>query len=348
MTSTARYDPESGHDPGCDIADARAQRTGIAEPTVIEAPGTGRILIGTAGWTDPTMTAAGVFYPDGVRTPEARLRYYASRFPFVEVDAPYYALPTERNAALWAARTPPGFRFDVKAYALMTGHATETSRLPAPLRDALPPEVASKRRVYPKDLPSEVNDAVWRAFVHALQPLHRAGKLGAVLLQYPRWFVPSRAAVREILDARERLEGLSCAVELRNRRWFDGRIAGRTLDVLTEHRLPYVIVDAPQGMESSVPPILAATSPELAVIRLHGRRTDQWERPGATVVEKYRYLYDDAQLREWAPRVMEVARAVGEVHVVFNNCYGNYATTNALEMTRLLAAHARGNPDRAA
>ena len=49
-----------------------------------------RIRIGTAGWTDKSLLPAGLFYPDGVDTPEDRLRYYASRFPLVEIDSSYF------------------------------------------------------------------------------------------------------------------------------------------------------------------------------------------------------------------------------------------------------------------
>src|SRR5512140_3763686 len=97
-----------------------------AEP--LTGPGGGAIRVGTASWTDPTMTARGVFYPDGAETAEERLAYYASRFPVVEVDATYYALPAVRTAELWVARTPPDFTFDIKAHALMTGQPTETKR----------------------------------------------------------------------------------------------------------------------------------------------------------------------------------------------------------------------------
>ena len=99
-----------------------------AEP--LELDGSGRILVGTASWTDPTMTASGVFYPVGADSAEERLQYYASTFPVVEVDATYYALPAERTAQLWVDRTPPDFTFDIKAHALMTGQGTETKRLP--------------------------------------------------------------------------------------------------------------------------------------------------------------------------------------------------------------------------
>jgi uncharacterized protein YecE (DUF72 family) len=239
-------------------------------------------------------------------------------------------------AERWVERTPPDFTFDVKAHALMTGHPSEVKRLPKVLRDALPAEVAAKQRVYPKDLPAEVYDAVWGGFVDALAPLHAAGKLGAVLLQYPRWLVPGAEARATIVEAKARLEGLPGAVEFRNRRWFAPGVAERTLAFLEEQGLPFVMVDEPQGLRSSVPPVTAVTSPALAIVRLHGRRGDMWERRGATVAEKYRYLYDREELSTWAPKVVEAAAEAKTVHVVFNNCYGNYATTNALEMTELL------------
>src|SRR4029453_195787 len=97
-----------------------------------------------------------VFYPTPATTAEERLQYYAATFPLVEVDATYYALPAESTAKLWVERTPPDFVFDIKAHALMTGQGTETKRLPKALRAELPEPVASKSRVYAKDLPPEV------------------------------------------------------------------------------------------------------------------------------------------------------------------------------------------------
>src|SRR3954463_8356168 len=156
MTTTTTVNP---HDPGPDIAAEVFDGPADIAATPIHAKGT--IRIGTASWTDPTMTAAGVFYPDGADSAEDRLQYYASRFPVVEVDATYYALPARRTAELWVQRTPPDFTFDIKAHALMTGQPTETKRLPKAIREALPPEVAAKARIYAKDLPPELADDVW-------------------------------------------------------------------------------------------------------------------------------------------------------------------------------------------
>jgi uncharacterized protein YecE (DUF72 family) len=298
-----------------------------------------RILVGTASWTDPTLTAGEVFYPQGTTSAEDRLRFYAGRFPLVEVDSTYYALPARRMAELWVERTPHDFVFDIKAHALMTGHPTEVKRLPRILRDALPSQLATAERVYAKDLPPEVEEAVWAIFLDALEPLREAGKLGAVLLQYPRWFIPNRDNAGAIVRAGERLRGLLAAVEFRNRRWLEGRTAERTLGLLREHGLPLVMVDGPQGEEEeSVPPVTATTSPELAIVRLHGRRPDTWTRRAPSVAEKYRYLYDGAELDEVVARVQSAAQGVRQTHVVLNNCYGNYGTTNAAELMAKLGA----------
>jgi len=284
------------------------------------------------------MTAPGVFYPDGVTKPEARLRYYASRFPLVEVDSTYYAIPARKMAELWDDRTPDGFVFDVKAHALMTGQPSEVDRLPRELRDALPTRLASKTRIYATDLPDELRDAVWSMFLDALLPLREGARLGAILLQYPKWFGPSRANARVIEDARTRLAsgGWRAAVELRNRAWFDERTRARTLDLLRRNGLSYVVVDSPPGFESSVPAVPEATSAGLAIVRFHGRNTDTWEAKVTKVSDRFRYLYDETQLREWVPMIRAISEQTEEVHLVFNNCYGNYGTTNALEMAGML------------
>lgn len=115
------------------------------------------MLVGTASWTDKSLIASGKFYPPDAKTAEARLRYYARLFPMVEVDSSYYAMPSASTAQLWAERTPADFVFNVKAFRLFTGHATEPKVLHPDLREALPQELASKKKLYYKDLPVTVN-----------------------------------------------------------------------------------------------------------------------------------------------------------------------------------------------
>jgi uncharacterized protein YecE (DUF72 family) len=333
--------PGSGaHDPGVEVARERAERVaGDGEPAAlpIHLPGAGEIRVGTASWTDPTMVVPGVFYPVGTDTAEERLGYYAGRFPVVEVDATYYALPSERTSALWVDRTPPDFTFDIKAHALMTGQPTETKRLPKVLREELPDELRSKPRVYGKQLPPELLDEFWRMFREGIEPLRENGQLGAVFLQYPRWFFTSSENRDTILDAQRRLEGITVAVEFRNSTWFNEKNVDRTLRFLQDNSLPFVMIDGPQGFKSSVPPVDWVTASDLAVVRFHGRRAETWEAKGVPTVERFRYLYGTDELKEWVPRIAQAAGAARETHVLMNNCYANYGSTNAREIAKLLA-----------
>lgn len=293
------------------------------------------IKTGTCGWTDRTLLDAG-WYPPDVRTPEARLRHYAARFPLVENDATYYAPPAERQARLWAERTPPGFTMSFKAYAALTTHYTDPRRLPADVQELLPAETLAKRRVYPKDLGPEVMESMWQRFRDALAPLHEAGKLGAVLFQYPPWFAISRESKDHLLRSRERLADHRVAAEFRNATWMSERNREETLRFLSDHDIAYVSVDAPQGFPSSLPPIAAATT-DLAVVRMHGRNAETWQGRTATAAERFNYRYSPEELAEWAPRVRRLAEEASEVHVLMNNCYADHAVVNAKQMAELLA-----------
>jgi len=327
------------HDPGQEIASARGEQVAAAARTPMQIAGA-TIRIGTASWTDPTMTAPGVFYPPDARTAEDRLVYYADQFPVVEVDATYYALPARRMGELWMERTPPDFTFDIKAHALMTGQPSEVKRLPKEIREELPADLLDKKRIYGKELPREVYDAIWEYFRDGIAPLHSSGKLGAVFLQFPRWVFPSNEARDAIVEAKERLGDIPMAVEFRAASWFNDKNFGRTIDFLEKYRIPFVMVDEPQGTKSSLPPIVAVTSPDLAIVRFHGRRAETWEAQGIPVVERFRYLYTEDELGEWVPRVREAAKQTKQMHLLMNNCYANYGTTNAREIAELLAREA--------
>lgn len=325
------------HDPGPEAAFERGEAHADAAREPIGV-GRANVRIGTASWTDPTMTAPGVFYPPDAGSAEDRLVYYATQFPIVEVDATYYALPARRTGELWLERTPPDFTFDIKAHALMTGQPSEVKRLPKDIRESLPAELQAAKRVYARDLPAEINDEIWARFLDGIEPLRSSGKLGAVFLQYPRWFFPSNESRDEIVKAAERLGDTPFAVELRHASWLNEKNLDRTTRFFTKHEIPFVMVDAPPGTRSSLPPMTLVTSPKMAVVRFHGRRTETWEKSGIPVVERFRYLYEQGELAEWVPRIREAAEQVPEIHVLMNNCYANYGTTNAREIADLLAS----------
>src|SRR5580700_10057308 len=216
----------------------------------------GEIRVGTASWTDRTLLQSG-WYPPEASTPARRLQFYASRFPLVEVDATYYALPAEQTAASWAARTPAGFTFNVKAFSLFTQHPTRVAALPTDLRPAA--EQTGKDRIYLKDIDSAVTDQAWQRFLAALEPLNQAGKLGAILFQFPPWFPISRANKEYIVACAQRVAPRRVCIEFRNRTWMTPDNQEETLGFLTSNQLPYVCVDMPQGHRDSIPPVVAAT-----------------------------------------------------------------------------------------
>jgi uncharacterized protein YecE (DUF72 family) len=295
----------------------------------------GQILVGTASWTDKTLVASG-WYPAEANTPEKRLRFYAGRFPLVEVDSSYYALPAERTAATWADRTPTGFTFNVKAFSLFTQHPTPVKALPADLREAA--EKTGKARVYLKDVDPEVTGQAWDRFLAALDPLRQAGKLGAILLQFPPWFPISRSNKDYIVACANRVAPRRVCVEFRNRTWMTPDNQQETLSFLSSHGLPYVCVDMPQGYPSSIPPVLAATS-DLALVRLHGH-SDKWD--SKDIYERFGYEYSAGEMDEWAGKVRVLAEDAEQTHVLFNNCYRNYAQVNARQLIERLDASHRG------
>ena len=296
----------------------------------------GNIYYGTSSWTDPTLLKSKAFYPPDAKNPEERLRFYSENFPLVEVDATFYALPSERNAALWAERTPDGFVFNVKAFGLMTQHAVAVKSLPEPIRDMLPEEAASKARVYARDLPEDALNAVWDMFASALRPLAAAGKLGAILYQFPHWFAASRQNVQYLRELAERSPAQP-AIEFRGAGWMKEGKQERTLDLLRDIGATYVVVDEPQGFKTSVPPVVAATSPDLAMIRFHGHNGEAWEKRGLSAAERFKYLYSEDELREWVPPARRLAEEVEQLHVLMNNCYADYGVRNAADFADLLS-----------
>ncbi len=294
------------------------------------------IKIGTCSWTDPTLLASG-WYPERVaKDPEERLRYYAERFAIVENDASYYALPSAEQALLWRERTPDGFTMSFKAYAPITTHPTEVKRLPKDIREALPEAARAKTRIYPKDLPRETLGEIHKRFWTALEPLRQSGKLGPILLQFPDWFVISRENKETILSRRELLPDDRLAIEFRNATWLSERNREETLRFLSENGLTYVVVDEPQGFPSSIPPVAAVTTGDLAVIRFHGRNAENWQKKGITAAERFDYRYTQEELFEWVPKIRKVAAEAREVHLLMNNCYGDKAVNNAAELAQML------------
>jgi uncharacterized protein YecE (DUF72 family) len=225
---------------------------------------------------------------------------------------------------------------DVKAFSLLTHHPARRDAVWDEVLAHVPAEHAERGSIYLSHLPEEAVDLAFAKFADALLPLHSAGKLGGVFLQFPKWFTNRRDNRRYLDSLPDRLPGYDVAVEFRHASWFSGESGPKTLRQLETQGLAYVCVDEPQGFDSSVPPVLAATA-DLAVIRFHGHNAETWEASGISPAERFRYLYADDELERWAPKVSELATSASETHAIFNNCYADYGVRNAAQLLDLLA-----------
>src|SRR5215470_12928076 len=256
------------------------------------APVPTEFRVGLCAWQDKSMLDEGHFYPIKSMKAEERLWWYSRFFDCVEVNSTFYAPLSAQNAVLWARRTPPGFLFNVKAYALLTGHHLDATRLPEPLAAMLPSSTVANGRgqIDNAAFPAEARDWAFDTFREALQPLEDAGKLGYVLFQMAPWFRYGPEALEYLATLPERLPGQTIAVEFRDASWLPGH-TDSVLDFLAERGLTYVSVDAPRT-PANVASAVGLTSP-VAVLRLHGRNArgflKQLRGEMPTVAEKFGY-----------------------------------------------------------
>jgi uncharacterized protein YecE (DUF72 family) len=299
------------------------------------------VRFATAGWADRTLVHDSPFYPKAAKTPEARLRHYASEFSLVEVDATYYALLAAEIVARWVDWTDESFRFDVKAHPVVTGHPIEVERLPRDLK-ALCDAAGIGRRVYPEKLPNEIKLELEARFAASLEPLRANGRLAALFVQFPPWFASTRGNVRRLEDVAARWGALPLAVEFRHKSWLEESRRERVFALLRELEMSYVCVDEPPSRTGGLPNVVAVTNPRLAVVRFHGHNREAWDKKGASVLERFNYLYRPEELRAWVAPVRKLAAEAEAVHAVFNNCVRNYAVLNAKSLGFLVGEGAPG------
>lgn len=304
-----------------------------ATPTPTLSPGVpaSRILVGTAGWADADLLASG-WYPPQVRTAAERLACYAQRFPLVEADTAYYAIPATSTVSAWAQAAP--LTMDVKAYRLFTGQPTPVASLPRDLRHL----AAGRTTLRPRDTPAALLQAPWEQFHAALEPLREAGRLGLVLLQFPATIVADAAGRSFVAQALELCQPLPAAVEWRHGSWLDPDERDASLKLLAEYQAAYVCVDMPQDVPSPMPPLLLSTA-DTAVVRLHGH-SPAWRHGDKR--DRYRYDYSPAELDAWAANALALASQADQVHVIVNTCCGGAAQRTAEQLRDRLASSIDG------
>ena len=288
----------------------------------------GRIIVGTSSWADPGFVEE--WYPPDLPARD-RLAWYAERFETVEVNSTFYALPQPGTVARWAEVTPDEFSFDVKLHRLLSRHSAPLDSLPPDLRDGA--KTTDRGRVV---LEPALERAMAERTLETVDPLRRAGKLGAFLLQLSPSFTPRSHELPELEPLLDALAPHPVAIELRRRSWLRGERAEQTLRWYETAGAAFVCVDSPPADKPTIlPPVDAVTRDDLAYFRAHGRNVEGYIR-GRSVAERFGYRYSDDELRELAGRVQELAATAAVVTLQFNNNRGSDAPVAAQRMRELL------------
>jgi uncharacterized protein YecE (DUF72 family) len=289
----------------------------------------GKILVGTASWTDPGFIAR--WYPKKMAAHE-RLPWYAQHFQMVELNSSFYSVPDRRMAERWCASTPDQFRFNVKLHQLFSFHSTQAKLLPPELQRLAETDVKGKVKTSP-----ELRDALLKSFLQPMSILQSAGKLGVLLLQLSPAFSPRKHELSELQPLIQQLADYRLAIEFRNRNWLVGDQVRSTMAFLRGHQVAFVNVDAPAADHFSiVPPDLnEITNPDFTYLRLHGRDAKAYLM-GKTVAARFNYDYSDKEIGEVAERSRKLADEAKEVHVVFNNNNLDYAPRAAIRLRKAL------------
>lgn len=263
------------------------------------------IHIGLTGWGD---------HPDLYQgNSKQKLQDYSAHFPTVELDAMFYAVQSKRNNEKWLSETPDNFRFIIKTYQQLTGHLRGES-------------------------PFDSLEDAFEAYRLAIRPYKEAGKLGAVLAQFPPWLECTKESVDSLRRVREELAEFDLAIEFRHQSWYEERYRDKTFEFLREHNLIHSICDEPQSGEGSIPLVPEVTA-DKAIFRFHGRNVAAWQAPvNRKNWREVRYLYDYSgkEIQELSNYVKQVSGQAKETYVLFNNNSGGHAASNAKSMQQQL------------
>ncbi len=276
------------------------------------APGA-EIRVGTSGWSYPSGkgTWNGIFYPDQpARRPRGtpkfdELAFYAEHFDTVEVNSSFYRVPTVATVEKWAERTPAGFEFSLKLYQKFTH-----------------PDMFAKAT---GGDPSQLGAKDVDAFRAALEPLVKAGKLGALLAQFPASFKndPESAGYLEWLL--KSFKDYPIAVELRHRTWSEHPT--ETAQLLAAYDAALAQIDEPK-FKTSIRQTLLPNVKSVYYLRLHGRNAAQWWKHEASE-DRYNYLYSGEELQPFAEAAKVASREVKKAYLYANNHFSAKSVANA-------------------
>ena len=302
---SAPFAPSEASFEGSDSAEG-ALGNKNAQREALPAASTHALRVGPAGWSYPDW--AGFVYPS--RKPKGfhEAAYLSEFFDAIEINTSFYQPLKPENAKQWLDMVSGNLRF------LFT----------AKLWQRFTHDIASATSGASAD-----DERTVRA---GFDVLRAAGKLGAVLLQFPFSFHRTKETMAYLSAVLLRFRDYPLAVEVRHSTWN----SPETLALLHEHGAGICNIDQPI-IGRSLGPSAQVTSP-VGYVRLHGRRYDTWFTDDETVPshERYNYLYSAEELEPWVARIKRVSQHTGATFVITNNHFQGKAVVNALQIMSIL------------
>ena len=294
------------------------------------------LKIGTSGWSYPSGrgTWNGLFYPatrslrDGTRNFD-ELRFYSEHFDTVEVNSTFYGQPRAEVTRSWAQRTPSGFEFSVKLYQKFTH--------PKMFKDAALKRAPGGGGAL-LDVLAEVTQSDLDDFRTGIEPLANAGKLGALLAQFPPSFKDSPASRDYLAGLLRAFTDYRIAVELRHRSWSDS--IGDTLTMLNGFGAAWVQIDEPK-FRFSIRQNYLPNVTSFYYMRLHGRNAAQWWHHDKSE-DRYNYLYSGSELQEFADIAGAAKQLVKKSYLYTNNHFSAKSVVNAVMLKAQLGEPIEG------
>jgi uncharacterized protein YecE (DUF72 family) len=288
----------------------------------------GDLRIGTSGFSYPTGkgTWNGLFYPARKgRTSSVpgfdELTFYAEHFDTVEINSSFYGTPRPQVSRSWAKRTPPGFEFSLKLYQKFTHpgmyKASRLADVPG-----TPEEL---------DALATINRADIDQFKAGLDPLASAGKLGALLAQFPPSFKQTPESLAYLEWLLRVFREYRVAVELRHSSWSD-RLAD-TLALLDAFGAAWTQIDEPK-FRTSIRQNWLPNVDSFYYVRLHGRNAKQWWKHDSTE-DRYNYLYSEDELKPFAETAVAARALVKKAYLYMNNHFAAKSVANAVQVKHL-------------
>ncbi len=294
------------------------------------------LRIGTSGWNYPTGkgTWNGLFYPARRgRSSSVRgfdeLAYYAEHFDTVEVNSSFYGPPRPEVSRAWVDRTPAGFEFSLKLHQQFTHPKMYQHAALGDLPDPSPEALAELSRITEADV---------GRFKGGIDPIANAGKMGALLAQFPPSFRDTPANRDYLAWLLGTFRDYPTGVELRHSSWSD-QIA-QTLELLNAFSAAWVQIDEPK-FRFSIRQNLLPNVKGFYYMRLHGRNAAQWWKHDAPE-DRYNYLYSIDELRPFAEAATATDAIVRKAYLYLNNHFSSKAVVNAAVLKSLVGQSVPG------